>query len=232
MGLKDDLTGEVSQIFREAWTSRKGQVVPSPDKLRLGNDRVELDATVLYADMARSTHLVDNYSPEFAAEIYKAFLTCSARIIKKRNGVITAYDGDRIMAVYIGDYKRTNAVKTALNINYAMVEIIRPALKVQYPSKDFVPSHGVGIDSSTINVSRVGVRNDNDLVWIGRAGNHAAKLSDLRDGSYRSWFSDSVYDRMADEGKISGDGRNMWEKRCWKAMGNRRIYRSSWKWSF
>ena len=69
MGLKDDLTGEVSQIFREAWTSRKGQVVPSPDKLRLGNDRVELDATVLYADMARSTHLVDNYSPEVAAEI-------------------------------------------------------------------------------------------------------------------------------------------------------------------
>jgi len=34
--------------------------------------------------------------------IYKTFLHCAAKIIRSHKGVITAYDGDRIIAVYIG----------------------------------------------------------------------------------------------------------------------------------
>ena len=33
------------------------------------------------------------------------------------------------MAVYIGDSKNTNAVKTALQINYVVSEVINPAIK-------------------------------------------------------------------------------------------------------
>jgi class 3 adenylate cyclase len=50
----------------------------------------------------------------FAAEIYKTFLHCAAKIIRSEDGVITAYDGDRIMAVFIGNAKNTSAVRAAL----------------------------------------------------------------------------------------------------------------------
>ena len=111
MTFKTDLESEVKEIFESKWKEREGQVVPDPEALKLGNDAVKLKATVLYADMADSTDLVDNNKPHFAAEIYKAFLRCAARIIKNEQGTITAYDGDRVMAVFLGDSKNTSAVR-------------------------------------------------------------------------------------------------------------------------
>src|SRR4051812_36873707 len=63
---------------------------------KLSNDAVEIDGTVLYADLAESTPLVKGYKDWFAAEVYKNYLYCAARIIRLRGGVITAYDGDRV----------------------------------------------------------------------------------------------------------------------------------------
>lgn len=109
MSLGDDLAKAVEAVFRKQWTTRKGQKVPESEELRLDNDAVTLEGTVLYADLDASTNLVDSYKPTFAAEIYKTYLHCAAKIIRSENGVITSYDGDRIMAVYIGKSKNTSA---------------------------------------------------------------------------------------------------------------------------
>src|SRR5713226_10210059 len=141
MTLKTDLESEVKEIFSSTWEEREGQVVPDPEALKLGNDAVKLKATFLDADMADSTDLVDNNKPYFAAEIYKAFLRCAARIIKNEKGTITAYDGDRVMAVFLGDSKNTSAVRSALMINYAVRGIINPLLKKQYPETTYQLKH-------------------------------------------------------------------------------------------
>ena len=112
MALRDELSEEVDKIFRTTWSVRDGRDVPESEDLALGNEAVKLDdATVLYADMAASTKLVDGFKWHFPAEIYKCFLYCAARIIRAEGGQITAYDGDRIMAVYIGDWKNTSAAR-------------------------------------------------------------------------------------------------------------------------
>src|ERR1700722_5313325 len=120
MGLKDDLEQEVVATFKAPWTTRDGTVVPADDSVTLGNDAIKLTATVLYADISGSTQMVDKRADFVAAEIYKTFLHCAAKIIRSESGVITAYDGDRIMAVYIGDSKNTSAARTALKIKYAV----------------------------------------------------------------------------------------------------------------
>ena len=117
MGLGDDLNSEVRKILREGWSERAGRVVPESNALRLGNDAVTLEGTVLYADLDDSTELVDTMPLWFAAEVYKAYLACAARIVRSEGGVITSYDGDRIMAVFIGDLKNTVAARTALKID-------------------------------------------------------------------------------------------------------------------
>ena len=174
MSLGDDLNSEVRKILREQWTTRQGHVVPDPEDLGLGNDAVLLDGTVLYADLNGSTKLVETMKPEFAAEVYKCFLTCAARIIRAEGGEITGYDGDRIMAVYLGGSKNSDAARTALKINYSVEKIINPAIRDQYPHNSYALAHVVGIDTSNLFVARVGVRGDNDLVWVGRAANYAA----------------------------------------------------------
>src|SRR6266581_6606215 len=123
MTLKADLENEVRKIFTSSWKERNGRVVPGPKDLSLGNDAVKLHATVLYADMADSTDLVDHHRRPFAAEVYKTYLRCAARIIKNEQGSITAYDGDRVMAVFLGDSKNTSAVHSAIKINYAVQNI-------------------------------------------------------------------------------------------------------------
>jgi len=228
MSLKDDLEKEVKKILREAWTTRKGQVVPESDDIKLGNDAVLLDGTVLYADLDESTNLVDSYKPEFAAEIYKSYLHCAAKIIRTEGGAITSYDGDRIMSVFIGNSKNSDAARTALKINYAVKNIINPSIEAQYPKSSFSVSQVVGIDTSNLFVARTGIRGSNDLVWVGRSANYAAKLS-ARSGP-PSQITADVYNRLNDASKFGANGKNMWEKTTASELGHITIYTSSWWW--
>ena len=228
--LKPDLDTAVKDIFRGAWSERDGEVVPEPEDLKLGNDAVKLNATVLYADISGSTTLVDSYEAQFSAAIYKTFLICAAKIIKDEEGVITAYDDNRVMGVFIGGSKNTHAVRTALRIQAAVLHIVNPALKAQYPTSPYVLKHVVGVDTSELLAGRIGVRNDNDLVWVGRAANYAAKLSALNEG-FATYITDSVYGNMHDKVKYALGGEDMWESRNWTAMNNMTIYRSNYYWT-
>jgi class 3 adenylate cyclase len=228
MSLKDDLEAEIVKIFRSSWTERDGTVIPADDAVLLGNDAVKLDATILYADLADSTVLVDTHKPWFAAEIYKTFLHCAAKIIRSESGVITVYDGDRIMAVFIGGTKNTQAVRTALKINSA-ARIIIERKRVQYPNDEYILQHVVGVDTSNLFVAKTGVRGANDLVWVGRAANHAAKLAALP-ATY-TYISGQVYKGMLDTVKIAPNGVEVWEAVRWNTFDDRIIYRSSSWWT-
>lgn len=232
MAFKDDLETTVKQIFREQWQKRKGTEVPDPSDLALGkNDAIEFDrATVLYADLSSSTTLVDTKAWTFAAEIYKTFLHCAGQIIRREGGAITSYDGDRIMAVFVGASQTTPAARAGLKINYAVREIINPALKKQYPQDAYVVKQVVGIDTSVIRAARTGVRGDNDIVWVGRAANYAAKLTELN-LTECTFITEAAYNHLLDDAKFGGSPQqNMWNKYSWTEHGNRTIYGSAWQW--
>ena len=228
MALKDDLTSEVINIFKTKWSETSARVIPIPSDLGLGNEAKLLeDAVVLYADLEGSTNMVDNKRCELSAEIYKCFLHCAAKLIRHEDGTITAYDGDRVMGIYIGENKCDRAIRTGLKLKWAIKNIIQPEMKKQW-STDFVISHTVGIDVSDLRAVRTGVRGDNDLVWVGRAANHAAKLTNLP-SDYPTWITQDVYNKLSESSKFS-DGNSMWEKRGWTAMNGKFIYRSNWGW--
>jgi class 3 adenylate cyclase len=226
MGLADDLKSEVAKIFRSKWEIRDGEVVPDTPEVKLGNEGVKLTATVLYADIDGSTSMVDSKTATFAAEVYKTYLLCASRIIRSEEGAITAYDGDRVMAVFIGNAKNTSAVRCGMKIKAAVLEIINPAIKAQYKT-DFQLKQVVGIDTSELLIARTGIRGANDLVWVGRAANYAAKLSSISEQPYATFITKDIYDNMNDAVKFT-DGKNMWEERSWQG---KTIYRSPWYWN-
>ena len=232
MGLSSDLEEEVKQIFAEAWDVSKGQIVPDPEDLLLSNDARHFErATVLYADLTGSTDLVQQHSWNFAGEIYKAYLACAARIARKLGGEITSYDGDRLMAVFIGDRQTSSAAKCGLQLNWAVRNIVNPALAKQYPNSQFTVGQVVGIDTSEVRAARIGVRGGNDLVWIGRAANYAAKLTESRK-DYQTWLTEEAYKQLADWAKFGGsENKLMWKEFNWTAMPGRKAYGSSWTWS-
>ncbi len=236
MTLIEDLTEETAQIARSQWTRRDGTVVPEVDSLKLANDAVDLDATFLYADLADSTELVID-SQNIAAEIMKAYLMGTTRIIRSLGGEIRSFDGDRVMGVFIGDNKNTAAAEAALKINYFFTKILKPAFAkiytTRFPDK-FNLKQTVGIDTGKIMVMRSGIRKNNDLVWVGKAPNVAAKLSSIRNG-YAIYISSKVFHSLNKTSKYGGaDQKLMWESTTWDdgvKYGTSSVYRSNWTWT-
>ena len=232
MTLADDLASGVDDILDQAWNIRAGDVVPETDDVALAGGGVRLDATVLYSDLADSTELAWHHDHRKAAKVMKAFLYCASKLIRAHGGKIVSFDGDRVMAIYVGSSKNTSAAKTALKINYAMAKLIRPEVEARYPSlteAGFILNHSTGIDTGKILAVRAGMRGSNDLVWIGRAPGIAAKLSDIRD-SHKSLITKDVYSSLHESAKKGGSlPKDMWTERRAKHKGLT-VYGSRWTW--
>jgi class 3 adenylate cyclase len=224
---KTELTDYIQRAIDDAWASDDGRAVPATKDISLGNKvrRFEL-ATFLYADLNGSTKMVETLSWQRCAEIYKTYLYCASRMIRHFGGEVVAFDGDRVMGVFLGGAQSTSAVRCALRINWALIYLVQPAYNGRYGT-GFTIGHSMGIDASEVRCCRTGVRGDNDLLWIGSAPNIAAKLTAMTE--YTTWITDTVYKRMPDEVKVY-DGRHIWEECNWTSQNNRVVYRSNWYW--
>lgn len=236
MSLEDSISTEVSRILSMSWNVQDGRSVPSTESIALAGGAKRFEATVLYADLSQSSKLATDFKQRTAAKVIRAFLYCMCRLIKEMDGEITSFDGDRVMGVFIGNAKNTNAATCALNMNYVLQRIIKPKLSQHFQSltnEGFLISHCVGIDTSQVLVARAGQRGANDLVWIGRAPNLAAKLSELREDNYTSFISEEVFSSLNETAKYGGNPRQlMWGKRSFEFLDESIVvYRSNWWWS-
>ena len=235
MSIQEDLSNETAKILAQKWDIRDGRVIPSNDDVALAGGAVKLDATVLYSDLSQSSKLATEFQQRTASKVIRTFLYCMCKLIANEGGTITSFDGDRVMGVFIGDYKNTSAARCALKMNYVVPSIVGPKLKDYFTSlkeSGFTISHCVGVDTGPVLAVRAGQRGVNDLVWIGRAPNLAAKLSDIREDGYHSYISADVFDVLHESGKFGGELKQlMWEKRTFQFLGESVfVYRSNWWW--
>jgi adenylate cyclase len=229
MALTDDITNDVSNVLGQNWNIRDGQVVPETSDVALAGGGVKLAATVLYSDLADSTALA-MWDRRVASRVFKAFLAATTRIIRSQNGHIRSFDGDRVMGIFLGDYKNTSATKAALRINWMFSYVLKPKFEAKYDAiknGTYKLDYSTGIDTSEVLAVRGGIRDNNDLIWVGRAPNVAAKLCGIREPNFHSYITGEVYDKIHDEAKFY-EGNNMWEERAWSSGPVRRIFRSSW----
>lgn len=230
MALKDDVIEGIDGVLAPAWNRRNGQVVPETEKINLTDGAVDLDATYLYADMADSTGLAQGYKDWAAAKVIRCYLNAASRIIRAKGGHIRSFDGDRVMGIFIGEGKNSDAAKAALHISWAVTKIINPALQAKWKDFSWTMGHGVGIDTGTAMLVRGGVHGQNDIVSVGKAPNVAAKLSEVRGGKTIN-ISEAVYTCLNESAKFS-KGQNMWTQQGKTEFGGKWVtyYGSSWWW--
>jgi len=232
----DGLLADVQATVSNSWDSRDGQVVPKSEEVGLGNDRVVLEAVLLYADLADSTELAVA-DQEIASEVFKTYLAGVTKIIRANGGHIRSFDGDRVMGVFVGKVKATPAVKSGLQINSFFRNVLTSGFKEFYGDRvgkvNF--DQTVGIDKSHVHVARAGIRRNNDLIWVGRAPNIAAKLSSIRHTTYKTFITPDVYKLLSESGKIGQpSGNNMWTLLNWSTgdrFGVPQVYGSGWTWT-
>lgn len=231
MTLKDDLAAEVSSLARTRWDDiPQGKAVPDTTDSRLthSNTGIYIDGTVLYADLDGSTKMVDSLDATRSAEYYKAYLHCAAKIVKDDGGSITAYDGDRIMAIFIGDTQATDAIRSAFKINWAIENIVNPGFLAIYGEYHRQLRHTIGIDSGRLLASKIGIRRDADMVWVGPAANYAAKLNSFEglDSDYPVRITTRTHARLNGQFQLTKSGGAVWDG-PYNNLGEVKHYRSS-----
>lgn len=213
------IRSSVEDIMAAEWKITDGRVVPKTDDIVMKDGGRKIDATYVYADLADSTKLAQStLYKETVAKIIRAYINSATRILRNYGGEIRSFDGDRVMAIFIGDDKNTKAVRAAFAINWAVQEVIPDAIASAWSDgenfKDI--GHRVGIDTGDSLIVRGGARDSSDLISVGSAPNVAAKLSDLKNG-YSIYITKAVYDDLEQEliqfPNSSGVGTsNTWSK--------------------
>lgn len=207
MSLVEDLKNKINSYFTEKYEVTETKIIPSTDysKLTFGNNGLIADLTFLFIDIRKSSQLHDTYGYIDAAKIYQSFHDINVRIINSRDGQVRAFDGDRIMGVFSGDRKNNNAVEAALNIRWAISNILNPKFK-----PEFAINIGIGIDTGKTLITKVGKGRDlsnNDLVWVGKACNYASHM--CNESRNMIYISPTVYGVLDGTNKES-DGKNIW----------------------
>lgn len=211
------IESSVDDIMKATWNITDGTVVPETDNIVMKNGGRLVEATYVYADLADSSAIAQSLQKEAAAKIIRAFVNSSTRILRNFGGEIRSFDGDRVMAIFIGDDKNWKAARAAFAINWAVYEVIRPAIKANWSDGEnfYRISHRVGIDTGESLIVRGGARNNNDLISVGGAPNIAAKLSDLK-GGYATYITDRVYDELTDD--LLYYESNGVRQKCWSRL--------------
>lgn len=238
MASKDELIKGVDDFFSGNYDVTQGTAIPNIADIQLGKNGRELELAMLFIDIRESTKIVDGSRRVTAAKMYKSFLWGVAQIARANDGELRSFNGDGVLVAFIGEYKRTNAAKAALQMSWFCQKVLKPKVDAylennnQLSGLDF--DFGIGIDCGKVLVVRGGIKgeNNNDLVWVGNATNYAVKLSSLSKENYHIYISEDVYKNMDKSSKIGGSPeRDMWEERTWTAVDGITIYRSNWTWA-
>lgn len=222
MGIREEVRSGVATVVNRPFRIREGDKVPASDEIGLSTaEAVNLDATYLYADMVKSSVAAHTLEAETVGKIIRAYLDATARVLRHFGGEIRSFDGDRVMAIFVGGQMNNVSVKAALGCVWAVEREVRPQLEGKFPSIKgrFYVDTGIGIHTGSALLIRGGVRNNNDLVSIGRAPNVAAKLSSLREGGKSIYVTSATYRVLAEEHRTTADGTNMWAEMPKQVIG-------------
>lgn len=212
----DDLTTETEETLNTEWDVRNGNVVPEAEDVALADGAVKIEATFLYADLASSSKIAQVCPWQTTAKIIRGYLKICTRLIRAYGGHIRSFDGDRVMGVFLkDDLQNTHATYCAREIDWCVENILHPKAHAKFNSiknNNIRITHCIGIDTGETVAVRAGIRDNNDLIWIGTAPSFAAKLSDIRNYPYSVYISSRSYNKLHADAKMDS-GKDIWEAR-------------------
>lgn len=224
MTLLEDLTQKVNGYLAGDYTKVKKSSVPLPEDIPLGNSAAEMEATTLFIDVRQSSDITNAFRRQTAAKMMKAYFDGSVRIIGKNNGSVRSFNGDGMLAIFMGDNRSNDAVKAAMQTKWYVQEVLRPSFRGYFSNNqsaigqalDFTV--GAGLDDGTIFAVRVGIKGTNDVAWVGRCTNTSAKLASLVSSPQSIAITRAVYSRLNGGRKVA-NGEDMWSAETMQEIG-------------
>jgi len=138
--------------------------------------QVELDATILFADLRGYTSLSQSQSSGAIAKLLDAFYDVCGEAIWEHDGIINKTMGDAVLAIFNFPIKREDHAEHAVAAARKIQELWRARREELSQAGDEAASTGVGIglDTGRVNFGEFG-RTHHDLTAIGTVVNIASR---------------------------------------------------------
>jgi class 3 adenylate cyclase len=139
--------------------------------------QVELDATILFADLRGYTSLSQSQSSGAIASMLDAFYDICGEAIWENDGIINKTMGDAVLAIFNFPIKREDHAARALAAARRIQELWgerREALSHAFGAEPATIGVGIGLDTGSVNFGEFG-RTHHDLTAIGTVVNVASR---------------------------------------------------------
>lgn len=163
------------------------------------NKQIEIDATVMFADLRGYTSLSEQADPSVIARLLDLFYDKCAPAIWKRDGIVNKMIGDAVLSVFNFPMEREDHVRQAV---LAAIEIQRKCRDMQaelaaLSGTDSPVTIGIGIHTGTASIGEFGTAYK-DFTIIGSVVNKASRIQGaarsgeilVSDDAYRSIRAD------------------------------------------
>ena len=218
------------------YTTTSPRGVPEPADIPLGNQAALLTATALFIDIRQSSDITNAFRRQTAAKMLKSYFSGAVKIINANGGKVRSFNGDGMLALFLGDNRSDAAVKSAMQAKWFVQQILRPRFNALFLGNekgrrlDF--SIGCGIDDGDIYAVRIGIRGTNDVAWVGRCTNTAAKLSNVMHTPKSIGITGVAYKQLSRKATHS-DADHMWSGLLSGKFGgvDRQYRTSSYRWA-
>lgn len=174
-------------------------ILASPEKLRLGGDRVE--ATILFSDIVSFTTISESMHPEEVSDLINKYLNEMTRIITEHNGTIDKFIGDAIMAFWGAPVPDPDHALNACRAAVEMQERMK-LVRVEFIEKDLPEIFiRIGINTGPVIAGNMGSTDLFDYTVLGDAVNLASRLEGAnKEFGTAILISQAVYEKT--RGKI------------------------------
>lgn len=234
MATNQEALGKIEQYLKESYTRSSTSSIPKKEDLTFGNTVKNIDhVKILYIDMRKSRKILTDSTTFWSVKIHKAFLLATTHCIEKANGHLRSFNGDGVLAFFIGENAASRAVKAAMEIKGFVIEINKTLVKNEINKIDF----GIGIAQGSIVVAKSGKSGDDqtkqDLIWVGVPLYVAVELSEIGKTSKNICISNNVFNSVINEkdplNVLKDDGEWIWYY-THKTLSNgyQKIHRTTW----
>lgn len=239
MSFSTDLEEMVSGYLTGGYETYEPRGVPYPENIALGNKAAKLEATTLFIDVRQSSDITNAFRRQTAAKMMKSYFDGAVRIVNKNDGQVRSFNGDGLLAIFVGDLRSSNAVKAAMQVEYFVKMTLRPKFERYFGSNETALGQaldfdvGCGLDDGEIFAVRVGIRGTNDVAWVGRCTNTSSKLASSVSTPHNIAVTAEVYSRITNDRKYApSSGTHMWSEERTKSIGgtDRVVRTSSYGW--
>ena len=231
---KNELATMVGENLAGTYKTTKPRSVPEPADISLGQHGAELEATALFIDIRQSSDITNSFRRQTAAKMLKAYFRGAVTVINANGGRVRSFNGDGMLALFIGDLRSSGASKAAMETKWFVKNILGPKCERYFQNnrsalgQNLGFSIGCGLDDGYVYAVRVGIRGTNDVAWVGRCTNTAAKLSNILQAPQEIAATREVYKRLPENRRTSTRGTAMWTgEKTGEFGGVSRYYRTS-----